>query len=87
MTKDNKGRAPNQDATPKTTDIGPIRRIRINCRLAWKVPDRDRDGAAIKRGVYHLTDADRRKLNQWLNRRDRVKVGADRTALLFGEKP
>ncbi len=30
-----------------------------------RVPDHDRDGRPIKRGVYHLTTTDRRKLNRW----------------------
>ena len=34
-----------------------------------KVPCIDRDGFEVNRGVYHFTDADRRKLRRWLNRR------------------
>jgi len=30
-----------------------------------KVPDIDRDGNEIQRGVYFLSDADRIKVNQW----------------------
>lgn len=30
-----------------------------------RVPAIDRDGYPIRYGVYHLTDADRRKLNRW----------------------
>ena len=35
-----------------------------------RVPAIDRDGYPIRYGVYHLTDADRRKLNAWLRLRD-----------------
>ena len=31
-----------------------------------KVPDTDRDGLPIRRGVFHLTDSDRKKINRWL---------------------
>ncbi len=64
--------------------IAELRRrgLEIPCE---RVPDRDRDGNPIKRGVYHLTDADRRKLLHWLAKRSRVKVGAGATATLFGE--
>ena len=66
--------------------IAELRRrgLEIPCE---RVPDRDRDGNAIKRGVYHLTDADRRKLARWMATMGRVKVGAGNTALLFGETP
>lgn len=33
------------------------------------VPDRDRDGEAIRRGVYSLSDAGRRAVNAWLRKR------------------
>jgi hypothetical protein len=33
------------------------------------VPDRDRDGFPIFRGVYHLTTAGRRAVNSWLRTR------------------
>lgn len=33
------------------------------------VPDRDRDGCAIRRGVYYLSDAGRRAVNAWLRKR------------------
>ncbi len=36
-----------------------------------RVPDFDRDGRAIRRGVYYLTDQDRRKLFRWLSSRGR----------------
>ena len=60
------------------------RGLKIPCE---RVPDRDRDGEPIRRGVYHLTADDRRKVLRWMTNRSRVKVGADRTAPLFGEKP
>lgn len=34
-----------------------------------RVSDLDRDGRPIKRGVYHLTKTDRRKLNRWFSQR------------------
>lgn len=34
-----------------------------------RVSDTDRDGRAIRRGVYHFTEQDRRKINRWLSRR------------------
>lgn len=34
-----------------------------------RVPDIDRDGRPIKRGVYHFVNSDRRKLNEWLRHR------------------
>lgn len=34
-----------------------------------RVPDRDRDGCAIRRGVYFLSDAGRRAVNAWLRKR------------------
>jgi hypothetical protein len=33
------------------------------------VPDHDRDGCAIRRGVYSLSDAGRRAVNTWLRKR------------------
>lgn len=36
-----------------------------------RVPDTDRDGRPIKRGVYHFIQSDRRKLNEWLRLRER----------------
>ncbi len=36
-----------------------------------RIPDHDRDGKSIRRGVYHLTDADCRKLIRALTRRDK----------------
>jgi len=35
-----------------------------------RVPDFDRDGKPIRRGVYHLLNSDRRKLNAWIHQRD-----------------
>ena len=35
-----------------------------------RVPDFDRDGRPIKRGVYHFLKSDRHKLNKWLRLRD-----------------
>ncbi len=49
-----------------------------------RVPDRDRDGFPIKRGVYHFVASDRRKVLRWMKSRSRMKVGAGDTALLFG---
>ena len=34
-----------------------------------RIPDHDRDGLPIRRGVYFLNDADRRKVNAWLRQR------------------
>ena len=34
-----------------------------------RVPDRDRDGKQIRRGVYFFTSGDRRKLNSWMSAR------------------
>ena len=39
--------------------------------LCTMVPDRDRDGEKIKRGVYYLSDLGRRAVNTWLRLRDR----------------
>lgn len=35
-----------------------------------RVADTDRDGKPIRRGVYHLTSSDRRKIHAWLRQRD-----------------
>lgn len=35
-----------------------------------RVPDFDRDGKPIRRGVYYLTKSDRRKIYAWLRLRD-----------------
>jgi len=59
------------------------RGLEIPCE---RVPDRDRDGEPIRRGVYYLAADDRGKLIRWMTRRNRVKVGAGGTALLFDEK-
>jgi hypothetical protein len=34
-----------------------------------RVPDIDRDGRPVRRGVYHLTATDRRKVGCWLRNR------------------
>lgn len=36
-----------------------------------RAPCIDRDGFEVKRGVYHLTDRDRRRVRAWLRIRDR----------------
>ena len=36
-----------------------------------RIPDHDRDGKPIMRGVYHLTASDRRKVIRALTRRDK----------------
>lgn len=41
-----------------------------------RVPDLDRDGQPIRRGVYHFVKSDRRKLNEWLRLRDAARGGA-----------
>lgn len=38
-----------------------------------RVPDFDRDGRPIKRGVYRFLKSDRRKLNAWMRLRDAVR--------------
>lgn len=38
-----------------------------------RVPDLDRDGKPIRRGVYHLLKSDRRKLNVWMRLRDAAR--------------
>lgn len=35
-----------------------------------RVPDHDRDGRPIQRGVYHFIRSDRRKLSAWMCERD-----------------
>ncbi len=35
-----------------------------------RVPDFDRDGKPIRRGVYYFTTSDRRKIHAWLRLRD-----------------
>lgn len=39
------------------------RGLEVPCTLT---PVYDRDGREVKRGIYHLTPADRRKLNRWM---------------------
>lgn len=48
--------------------IAELRRrgLAIECE---KIPDLDRDGRPIRRGVYHLTASDRRKVYCWLSQR------------------
>lgn len=41
-----------------------------------KVSCMDRDGFEVKRGMYRLTDADRRKVRRWLARRSNGQGGA-----------
>lgn len=45
-----------------------LRKEGLPCTM---VPDRDRDGNAIRRGVYFLSDAGRRAVNAWLRRREK----------------
>ncbi|MDA8093792.1 MAG: hypothetical protein M0T84_07745 [Betaproteobacteria bacterium] len=42
------------------------RGLEIPC---MRVEDFDRDGERIRRGVYSLTERDRRKINRWLAQR------------------
>ena len=44
----------------------------VPCHL---VPDLDRDGKPIKRGVYHFVKSDRSKLNSWLRSRANGNAG------------
>lgn len=37
-----------------------------------RIADHDRDGRPIRRGVYHATDADRRKISSWQQARGRA---------------
>jgi hypothetical protein len=37
--------------------------------LCTKVPDRDRDGLSIRRGVHSLSDTGRRAVDAWLRKR------------------
>lgn len=41
-----------------------------NGLVCTMVPDYDRDGYAIRRGVYSLSDAGRRAVNRWLRKRN-----------------
>jgi hypothetical protein len=50
------------------------RGLEVPCQ---RVSDTDRDGLPIRRGVYHFTEKDRRKLATW--RRLRQKGGIDLT--------
>lgn len=40
-----------------------------------KTPCIDRDGFEVKRGIYYLTDKDRRRVRVWLARRNRGDRG------------
>lgn len=40
-----------------------------------RVPVYDRDGFEVKRGVYHLTAADRARIHRWLAERASVRIG------------
>jgi hypothetical protein len=48
--------------------IAELRRrgLEIPCE---RVPDYDRDGKEVRRGVYHLSPRDRRLLSRWLSKR------------------
>ncbi len=48
--------------------IAELRRRGLNVPCE-RVPVIDRDGREVKRGVYNLTAADRRKIHAWLRRR------------------
>ena len=47
-----------------------------------KVPDTDRDGLPIMRGVYHLTEQDRRKVSAWKSKRQAGAIDATLAALI-----
>ena len=49
--------------------IAELRRRGLDVPCA-RVSDLDRDGKPIRRGVYHLLNSDRRKLNAWIHQRD-----------------
>lgn len=50
------------------------RGLEVPCQL---VPDLDRDGKPIKRGVYHFVKSDRNKLNSWLRSRANRNAGGN----------
>ena len=47
-----------------------------------RVPDLDRDGLPIRRGVYSLVPSDARKLNVWLSSRQKGFISPDLAMLL-----
>lgn len=49
-----------------------------------RVPAIDRDGRPCRPGVYRLTDADRRKVDAWLRRRQQGFSEAEFAVVLFG---
>lgn len=52
-----------------------------------RVPVIDRDGFEVKRGVYHLTATDRRKIHEWLRRRQGGFVAPQLVGLLAVSLP
>lgn len=50
--------------------IAELRRRGLEVPCA-RVPDLDRDGLPIRRGVYYFTDSDRLKIARWLSSRGR----------------
>lgn len=48
-----------------------------------RVPDLDRDGRPIKRGVYALIKSDHRKLNAWLRLRQKGNIDATLAGLIL----
>lgn len=53
------------------------RGLDVPCQL---VPDLDRDGKQIKRGVYHFVKSDRSKLNSWIRSRTKGPAGGNHGA-------
>lgn len=49
-----------------------------------RVPAIDRDGKPCRPGIYRLTDADRRKVDAWLRRRQQGFSEAEFAVVLFG---
>ncbi|MES2770613.1 MAG: hypothetical protein V4623_01300 [Pseudomonadota bacterium] len=47
-----------------------------------RVPDTDRDGKPIKRGVYHLIKQDRSKITRWLASRQKGQIDLALAGLL-----
>ena len=41
-----------------------------------RTPCIDRDGFEVMRGIYYMTDTDRRKLNAWLRKREAARCQA-----------
>ncbi len=50
--------------------IAELRRRGLEVPCA-RIPDLDRDGLPIRRGVYYFTDSDRLKIARWLSSRGR----------------